>query len=236
MPVGLNHAAAAPSAATSTSSAATAGAARLDDEVAALLRYDPRRDRWTRLPTCRPRRARSPPASSATACTRPAAPRRPRRARHARDLRLPHAPLGRGPDMPIAREHLAGAVARRPLLRARRARAPGRATSRASSATTRAPPLEPRARHAQAARRHRGRDGRAGAIVVVGGEEAAGTIAEVERLRPGARRWRALPDLPTPRHGLGAVADRPARLRARGRRRSPGSTSPARSSTVDLAR
>jgi hypothetical protein len=42
-------------------------------------------------------------------------------------------------------------------------------------------------------------------VVAVGGEEGAGTIAEVEALAPGARRWRRLPDLPTPRHGLGAV-------------------------------
>ena len=45
-------------------------------------------------------------------------------------------------------------------------------------------------------------------IVAVGGEESAGTIAEVEALGPGRRRWRALPDLPTPRHGLGVVAFR----------------------------
>ena len=45
-----------------------------------------------------------------------------------------------------------------------------------------------------------------GRIVVVGGEESAGTIAEVELFDPGTRRWRGLPDLPTPRHGLGAVS------------------------------
>jgi Kelch motif len=45
-----------------------------------------------------------------------------------------------------------------------------------------------------------------GRIVVVGGEEDAGTIREVELYDPATRRWRRLPDLPTPRHGLGAVA------------------------------
>ena len=49
-----------------------------------------------------------------------------------------------------------------------------------------------------------------GRAVVVGGEEAAGTIAEVEAFDPARRRWSALPDLPTPRHGLGAVAYRGA--------------------------
>ena len=45
-----------------------------------------------------------------------------------------------------------------------------------------------------------------GRIVVVGGEEAAGTIGEVESFDPRTRRWRYEPRLPTPRHGLGAVA------------------------------
>jgi hypothetical protein len=45
-----------------------------------------------------------------------------------------------------------------------------------------------------------------GRIVVVGGEESAGTIAEVELFDPRRRRWRALPGMPTPRHGLGAVS------------------------------
>ena len=45
-----------------------------------------------------------------------------------------------------------------------------------------------------------------GRIVVVGGEESAGTIGEVESFDPRTRRWRYGPRLPTPRHGLGAVA------------------------------
>jgi N-acetylneuraminic acid mutarotase len=50
------------------------------------------------------------------------------------------------------------------------------------------------------------RDGR---IVVFGGEElgpGGTTIGEVELFDPRARRWRALPDMRTPRHGLGGVA------------------------------
>jgi non-specific serine/threonine protein kinase len=51
------------------------------------------------------------------------------------------------------------------------------------------------------------RDGR---IVVFGGEEFAGsgtsTISEVELFDPRTRRWRALPDMRTPRHGLGGAA------------------------------
>jgi N-acetylneuraminic acid mutarotase len=50
------------------------------------------------------------------------------------------------------------------------------------------------------------RDGR---IVVFGGEnlEPGGrTIASVELFNPRSRRWRSLPDLRTPRHGLGGAA------------------------------
>jgi len=47
-----------------------------------------------------------------------------------------------------------------------------------------------------------------GRIVVAGGEEAAGTIREVELFNPRTRRWRRLADLPTPRHGLGVVSRR----------------------------
>lgn len=50
------------------------------------------------------------------------------------------------------------------------------------------------------------RDGR---IVVFGGEElepGGATIGEVELFNPRTRRWRALPDMRTPRHGLGGAA------------------------------
>jgi hypothetical protein len=40
-------------------------------------------------------------------------------------------------------------------------------------------------------------------LVSVGGEAPLGTIAEVYAYEPRARGWRRLPDLPTPRHGLG---------------------------------
>ena len=48
-----------------------------------------------------------------------------------------------------------------------------------------------------------------GRIVVFGGEnlEPGGTtISEVELFTPRTRRWRGLPDMRTPRHGLGGVA------------------------------
>ena len=58
-------------------------------------------------------------------------------------------------------------------------------------------------------RKPRGGNGAAtvrGRIIVAGGEESAGTIREVELYNPATRRWRQLPDLPTPRHGLGVLS------------------------------
>lgn len=46
----------------------------------------------------------------------------------------------------------------------------------------------------------------AGQVISVGGEEPAGTIAEVLAYRIAERRWVRLEDLPTPRHGVGAAA------------------------------
>ncbi len=45
-----------------------------------------------------------------------------------------------------------------------------------------------------------------GQIVSVGGEEPAGTIAEVLAYHVAERRWVRLDDLPTPRHGVGVAA------------------------------
>jgi hypothetical protein len=41
---------------------------------------------------------------------------------------------------------------------------------------------------------------------VFGGEESAGTIRRAELYNPTTNRWRALPGMRTPRHGLGGVA------------------------------
>ena len=45
-----------------------------------------------------------------------------------------------------------------------------------------------------------------GRVIVFGGEESTGTIREVEVYEPKRRRWRSLPDMRTPRHGLGGVS------------------------------
>jgi hypothetical protein len=58
---------------------------------------------------------------------------------------------------------------------------------------------------------YKGRSGIAAAMVagrnvVVGGEEAAGTIRPVEEYGPGRRARSSLPGMPSPRHGLGRAA------------------------------
>jgi non-specific serine/threonine protein kinase len=45
-----------------------------------------------------------------------------------------------------------------------------------------------------------------GRIVLVGGEGPSGTIGEVDTLNPATLHWSRLPDLPAPRHGLALVA------------------------------
>jgi N-acetylneuraminic acid mutarotase len=51
-----------------------------------------------------------------------------------------------------------------------------------------------------------GAAGLQGLVVSAGGEEPAGTIAEVLAYRLSDRRWVQLDDLPTPRHGVGVAA------------------------------
>lgn len=116
----------------------------------------------------------------------------------------------RGPSMRHAREHLAGAVGGGAFY-ALAGRAGGlnnvpvaERFVAASGRWERLPAMR-KARGGIAAATVYGWSAR---IVVVGGEESAGTIAEVESFDPATRRWRAEPRLKTPRHGLGAVAYR----------------------------
>ena len=107
--------------------------------------------------------------------------------------------------MTVAREHLAGAVLRGGFY-ALAGRAAGRGHFKV---VERYVPARGRWERVPSMRKRRGGIAAAtvnGRIVVVGGEEAAGTIAEVESFEPRLRRWRVEPRLPTPRHGLGAVA------------------------------
>ena len=181
----------------------------LSEPTAALLEYDPRRNRWRRLRSS-PDRARR--ARRGRGRRPPLRGRRRRRvavAPVARGVRLPHAALAPRPELPRA-----GAQPhdrrgrRRPLLRARPAATTR--TSRWPSATTRAKRRWERLPDLRVAR---GGIASAlvsgGRIVVFGGEnlEPGGTtIAPVELFDIRTRRWRRLPDMLTPRHGLGGAA------------------------------
>jgi N-acetylneuraminic acid mutarotase len=208
MPVGLNHAAAA----SYRGDVYVLGGYRVrgSGETSALYRYDPDSDRWSELPsapTARGALAVGVIGHRLYAAGGAAAPRGALRTLEIYDFRRRR--WRRGPDMAVAREHLAGAVAG-----GRFFTLAGRAAGRGNFDVVEAfAPRRRRWTRLPSMRKPRGGIAAAtvggearGRIVVVGGEEEAGTIAEVELLDPARRRWRPLPDLPTPRHGLGAVA------------------------------
>jgi N-acetylneuraminic acid mutarotase len=206
MPVALNHAAAASYRGRVYVLGGYRSRSGLDDESSALYRYDPRADRWRRLPS-------APTARGALAVgvigNRLYAAGGATGGRALTTLEIYDFDKRRwraGPAMAHPREHLAGAVARgRFYVLAGRAAGQGNFTVVESydprSRRWRGEPDMAKARGGIAAATTA-----SGRVVVVGGEESAGTIREVELLDPRTRRWRRLPDLPTPRHGLGAVA------------------------------
>jgi N-acetylneuraminic acid mutarotase len=205
MPAALNHPAAVAYRGRIYVLGGYADADRSAGAVATLYRYEPGRDRWTRLPSALTARAalavgvirgRLYAAGGANAegalTTLEIYDFRRRRWRT-------------GPDMAVAREHLAGAVAggRFHVLA-------GRAGGRGNFDVVEA--YDPRTRRwSRLPSMSKPRGGTAattvsGRIVIAGGEEAAGTIREVELYDPRTRRWRRLPDMATPRHGLGVVS------------------------------
>ena len=184
----------------------------LAQETAALQRYDPGSDRWTRLadaPTARAAHAAGVIGGRMYAAGGARAGRALTRLEiydFARDR------WSSGPSMRVAREHLAATVHRGALYVLA-----GRAAGRGNFAVAeRYVPVRWRWERVPSLRKPRGGIAAAtvsGRIVVVGGEEGAGTIAEVESYDPRRRRWRSEPPLPTPRHGLDAVGVREARHR-----------------------
>ncbi|CAA9483123.1 MAG: hypothetical protein AVDCRST_MAG67-1078 [uncultured Solirubrobacteraceae bacterium] len=182
--------------------------AGLADETNALWRYDPAADRWTKLPG-------APSARAATAAgvigDRLYVAGGARGAAALATLEIydfKRRRWSRGPSMPTAREHLAATVHRGAfyVLAGRTG-----ALSTNLRVAERYVPTKRRWERLPSMRKARGGIAAAtvgGRIVVVGGEEDAGTIAEVESFDPRTRRWRSEPRLRTPRHGLGAVSFR----------------------------
>jgi len=121
-----------------------------------------------------------------------------------------------GPPLEVAREHLAGAVAGKPGRK--RFYAIGGRDFYGSDNYRTVERLNPRKRRwrrladTTVAHGGFGAVGVGRRVVAVGGEDPGsspeGTIAAAEIYRPGRDHWRNLPDMPTPRHGLGVVAAR----------------------------
>ena len=168
-----------PTAAASTSSAATAAGARSTTRCATLYRYQPRRDRWTRLapmPTARGALAAAVVGHRLYAVGGAATGRGALATLEVYDFRRRR--WSAGPDLPLAREHLAAAAAARAglragrprrragQLRARRPLRPGapplgaRARTWASRAAASPPPPSVAASRSSAARRTRARSAR----------------------------------------------------------------------------
>ena len=99
LPIAVNHPASPPSTGASTCSAATVGGAG-ERKSRRLYRYEPGRDRWTRLPDAPTARgALALGRRSAAGCTPPAATRRPtQRLRRLEIYDVDARPLAAGPD------------------------------------------------------------------------------------------------------------------------------------------
>ena len=206
MPVALNHPAAAAYRGDVYVLGGYTGRGDLRGEVASLYRYDPGRDRWSRLPDAPTRRAAlavGVVGSKLYAAGGASSSEGALRTLEIYDFAARR--WTRGPDMGFAREHLAGAVAGGAFY-VLAGRAAGRGNFKVAE---RYLPAARRWERLPDMEKPRGGIGAAsvgGRVVVVGGEEQSGTIGEVEHYDPTTRRWRSLPDMRTPRHGLGVVS------------------------------
>ncbi len=205
MPVGLNHAAAVAYRGNVYVVGGYRGRNSLDDEVDTLYRYQPKRDRWTRLSSAPTRRGalaagvvghRLYAVGGATAG-------RALPTLEIYDFRTRR--WSTGPGLSLPREHLAAAGAR-----GRFYAIAGRASGQGNF--TRVDRYDPDTRRwtrVRDLRKARGGIAAAtvgGRIAVFGGEEGAGTIKPAEVYDTAKNRWRSLPGMRTPRHGLGGVS------------------------------
>jgi N-acetylneuraminic acid mutarotase len=206
MPIGLNHAAAASYRGRLYVHGGYAARRDLSSATPRLFVYNPRRNRWSRLPSSRA--PRSAHALAVVGRRLYAAggknDRGDMRSLEVYDFarrRWRGGPRLRGP----ARDHMTGASAGGFFYALA-----GREGSRNYGTAERYRPGRRRWERLPSMRKARGGIASAtvsgGRVVVFGGEEAAGTIREVEIYEPRRRRWRSLPHMRTPRHGLGGVS------------------------------
>jgi N-acetylneuraminic acid mutarotase len=207
MPIGLNHATAAAYRGKLYVHGGYTGRRDLSSATAGLFAYEPKRNRWRRLPSAPTRRAAHAAAVIGGKLYVAAG------ANHAGSLRtlevydFAHRRWRRGPSLHgPARNHTTGVAAggRFYVLAGR--------DTRNFRVAERYDPRRRRWEHLPDMRTARGgiaavRVGRR--VVVFGGEElgpGGTTIEQVEAFDPRRRRWSRLPRMRTPRHGLGGVS------------------------------
>ena len=206
MPVGLNHPAAATYRGDVYVLGGYTGQGDLKGEVSALYRYRPETNRWSRLPSAPTKRAALAVGVIGGKLYAAGGANASQGALKTLEIYdFARRRWSRGPDMAVAREHLAGAVSTGAFY-VLAGRAAGQGNFKIAE---RYLPKERRWERLPDLRKARGGTAAAsvdGRIVVFGGEEAAGTIADVEQYDTATHKWTKLPDMSTPRHGLGGVA------------------------------
>jgi N-acetylneuraminic acid mutarotase len=177
-----------------------------------LYRYNPRRNRWTRLPDApSPRAALGLVAIGNRLYAAGGYDETDSRLRTLEVYDIDRRRWTTGPPMPTGRNHVGAAVLDGELV------VTGGRPGDINGGMTTVERYDPKARRwSSLPPLGTARSGHAavvtrGRLVVLGGEElvpGGQTIEQVEAFDPEARSWRALPDMVTPRHGLGGVARR----------------------------
>jgi N-acetylneuraminic acid mutarotase len=204
LPVPLNHAAAVGYRGHVYVVGGYAGRNGLTKPVRSLYRFDPKSDRWTRLPDMGTARAALALGAIDGRLYAVGGNDGRGQIRVLEIYDIAKRRWSRGPSFSVPREHLGGAVAG-----GRFYAVAGRNFNGGNLATVEA--YNPRTRRWSRLPdipKPRGGNGAAAlgdGIVAIGGEEGGGTIAEVDRYSLSKRRWERLDPMPTPRHGLAVV-------------------------------
>jgi hypothetical protein len=206
LPVPLNHAAAVGYRGYLYVGGGYAGRDGLTDAVRTLYRYDPKHNRWSRLPDMPTARAALAAGAADGRLFAAGGAAEGRQTGVLEIYDIAKRRWSRGPSLSVAREHLGG------LIHAGRFYAvAGRNNQSGNLAIVEGyDPARRRWSRLPDMPKERGGNGAAqlgAGIVAVGGEEGAGTIGEVDRFDFETRRWQRLTPMPTPRHGLAVIAD-----------------------------
>jgi N-acetylneuraminic acid mutarotase len=203
LPVALNHAAAVGYRGHVYVVGGYAGPRSLSQPARTLYRYDPQRNRWTRLPDMPTARAALAVGALGGKLYAVGGANGARRLDVLEIYDFAKRRWSRGAPFSVPREHLGGAVAGGRFYAVAGRNADGNLAivesyNPRTDKWTRLPDIP----------KERGGNGAAAlgnGIVAIGGEEGAGTIAEVDRYDNATRKWQRLPAMPTPRHGLAVV-------------------------------